>query len=113
MKITSGTDFNIALDSKGRMWSWGLNNYGQLGNTSMLINTKPKMIYIPANRVINDVSCGENFCLATTTEGEVLSWGCGCYGQLGQGTKQDLGAPKTIPVDFKVKNISCGEAHAA
>lgn len=113
VKIVSGSEFNVALDAKGKMWSWGLNNYGQLGNTSMLTNSQPKMIHIPGNRVVTDVSCGENFCLASTSEGDVLSWGCGCYGQLGQGTKQDLGAPKLMSLNFKVKDISCGEAHAA
>jgi alpha-tubulin suppressor-like RCC1 family protein len=112
-KIVAGSDFNVAVDANGTMWSWGLNNYGQLGNTSKLVNTFPKMIYIPSGKKVTDISCGDNFCLATTKEGEVLTWGCGTYGQLGQGNTQDLSAPKILPVTFKVKSISCGEAHSA
>lgn len=113
IKVVAGSDFNVALDTSGSMWSWGLNNYGQLGNTSKLVNAYPKMIYIPNGKKIKDVTCGDNFCLATTNEGDVLSWGCGSYGQLGQGNTQDLSAPKTLPVNFRVRNISCGEAHSA
>lgn len=112
-KVVAGSDFNVALDNDGKMWSWGLNNYGQLGNTSKIINTQPKLIYLPSGKKIADVSCGDNFCLAITSERDVLSWGCGTYGQLGQGNTQDLSTPKLLPITFKVKNISCGEAHAA
>lgn len=112
-KVVAGSDFNVALDANGNMWSWGLNNYGQLGNISKLTNGQPKLIYLPSGKKIADVSCGDNFCLATTKDGEVLSWGCGTYGQLGQGNTQDLSAPKILPVSYKVKNISCGEAHSA
>lgn len=30
-KVKSGVDFNIALKSNGTVWSWGYNEYGQLG----------------------------------------------------------------------------------
>ena len=113
VKLVSGSDFNVVIDKDGVMHSWGQNNYGQLGNTSQLTNPVPKPIKSLASKKITDVTCGDNFCLALTNEGEVYSWGCGSSGQLGQGNTMDLSQPKPVPVNFKAKSISCGEAHSA
>lgn len=113
IKITSGSDFNVMLDNTGKIYSWGFNNYGQLGNTSKLINGVPKVLHVPGNKPIRDVDCGDNFCMALDTEGHAYSWGCGSSGQLGHGNTSDLSVPSLINFPKKIESISCGEAHSA
>jgi alpha-tubulin suppressor-like RCC1 family protein len=110
-EIRCGSDFNLALDDKGVVYSWGYNNYGQLGNTSKLFNPIPKPILNIVSEKVLDISCGDNFALARTAEGNVYSWGCGSHGQLGHGNSSDLSVPTKLNIDFPVKGISCGESH--
>ncbi|MBQ8043678.1 MAG: hypothetical protein IJ272_05960, partial [Clostridia bacterium] len=42
--VKSGTDFSIALKADGTVWSWGLNNYGQLGLGDNTNYNEPKQI---------------------------------------------------------------------
>jgi alpha-tubulin suppressor-like RCC1 family protein len=111
-KVVCGSEFNVAIDSAGQVYSWGLNNYGQLGNTSKLTNSTPKILHGFGGKKVIDVACGDTFCLALTSEGEVFSWGCGSSGQLGQGNSMDLSAPRKISTPWRAVSISCGEAHA-
>jgi len=42
VKVDSGGATNYAIDSTGRLWSWGLDNVGQLGNRlHPLVQLKP------------------------------------------------------------------------
>jgi len=34
IKVDAGVDFNLALTEDGKLYSWGNNDYGQLGNNS-------------------------------------------------------------------------------
>eukprot|EP01083_Nonionella_stella_P210690 762509_1 len=56
-KVFCGTYFSIALDDKGRLYSWGYNAQGQCGvgvNTKLIVS--PTLIRSPR---IKDVKCGE------------------------------------------------------
>ena len=112
-KVVSGSDFSLGLDASGKLYTWGFNNYGQLGNTNKLTNPSPKQVQLPPGKQVADIAVGDNFCLALTKDGGVLSWGCGSNGQLGHGNSQDLSAPKELAFRGKVQSIACGEAHSA
>ena len=64
--LSCGQDFIIALNSKGQVFSWGVNNNGELG----LGNNTP--IYTPQiinmNALIKKVSCGNNHSLMLTVD---------------------------------------------
>lgn len=40
-KITIGGDHSIALQNDGTVWSWGQNSWGQLGNQTKIVESKP------------------------------------------------------------------------
>ena len=112
-KVVAGAEFNLALDENGRLFSWGYNNYGQLGNSSKFASGVPKQIQMQGGRLVKDVAAGDNFSLALMETGEVMSWGCGSSGQLGHGNTSDLNMPKILDIKEEVVNVSCGENHSA
>jgi alpha-tubulin suppressor-like RCC1 family protein len=58
------------------------------------------------------VSSGLEHFVALTTRGDLYSWGCGEYGELGQGPKSSqLEVPTLIKHPTKFSSISCGYNH--
>lgn len=44
-------------------------------------------------RPIKVISCGSAHALALTDMGDLYSWGCGSYGALGFGLREDINEP--------------------
>ena len=44
-KITGGACHTIAIDKDGRVWAWGFNNNGELGDTTTLSRLTPVRVY--------------------------------------------------------------------
>ena len=71
--ISCGCSFTICVDHEGFMWSFGKNNFGQLGtgNTTNF-NVPQKIEDIPP---VLSVSCGFEHTLIITTDSNL--WSCG------------------------------------
>jgi len=97
--ITAGRAFSLALDGDGRLWAWGDNRSGQLGNGVPSHPVGPSVFtcysrgdtgtgqpfptqVALAEEVISVVAGGDH-ALALTKSGQVWSWGSNCEGQLG------------------------------
>ena len=106
-------DFTLAIDNKGKIYSWGNNSFGQLGIPSVKSINQPMQIEYLAGEDIIDISCGDNFAGAITRSGRVYTWGFGNEGQLGHGDKTDQIIPHAINFQQLPKQISCGGAHTA
>lgn len=103
LEISAGDSHTVALDSEGFLWTWGIDNYGQLGNgIGQTDRSKPeKLLYDNSGNYLprfKYVGAGESHSVAIDENGELWSWGVNYAGELGDGTK-DL---KEAPV--KVKN---------
>ena len=64
--VSCGYNFTICVDSEGFIWSFGDNNYGQLGTG----NITQKLLNIPP---VLSVSCGSYYTLIITNN----LWSCG------------------------------------
>jgi alpha-tubulin suppressor-like RCC1 family protein len=95
-QVSAGVDFTIALDSAGALYSWGANNYGQLGKgnnndgPSYPENYVPTTIDIPTGSpldgvTISSISAGREHVLVLGTNGHVYAWGSNGSGVLGKG----------------------------
>ena len=78
--IACGGRHTIALVETGEIYSWGSNQYGQLGLGDKNPNTRPQKIIISD---ITSISCGESHAVALTAKKEIYVWGSNKYGQLG------------------------------
>jgi len=84
-----GAGHTLVWTTEGDLWAFGRNGFGQLGNDSQSeMVTSP----IPVKGVgkVADAGVGRDFSVAVTEEGEVYTWGCPEYGQLGNGTNGEV-----------------------
>mmetsp|Transcript_42852 Transcript_42852/g.41172 ORF Transcript_42852/g.41172 Transcript_42852/m.41172 type:complete len:80 (-) Transcript_42852:47-286(-) len=63
------------------------------------------------------VSCGSAHMLALTDEYEMYSWGCGNYGALGFGVRNDIKIPTKLQIIQAnevqlINGIACGKYHS-
>ena len=84
----------------GNVYSFGLNNMGQLGVGSLEPNSTgtPQLVTALEGQGVTEISGGEHHSLALTADGEVFAFGRGDNNQLGfaDGTDQQL-TPRAIP----------------
>ena len=80
----AGDAHSLALDTQGRLWSWGLNNMGQLGDGSQRNRFQPRVIAQTGPYVA--LAAGAGHSLALDDQGRVWSWGDNNRGQLGRFT---------------------------
>jgi len=108
-----GYDNVTAITLAGRMFSWGNQSSGRLGNNqttnTVPVNT-PVEIASTLNKVWVKVAAGEAFILAVTEDNELYVWGEGSSGQLGTGNTTDLAVPTFLKSGFK--DVSAGYAHS-
>jgi alpha-tubulin suppressor-like RCC1 family protein len=75
------------LTPEEEVYSWGLNNDGQLGNGSIDWNDKnfqslPKKVEGFSKGKVTAISCGEYYSMALTENGRVYSWGVKFFGTI-------------------------------
>jgi len=104
----------MALDDEGKVYVWGNNGNGQLGDGGLKNTNEPILVESLQYEKIVDISAGDNYSGVVTDKGEVYIWGFGNEGQLGHGDKSDQFLPRKVTnLGQKVKNIVCGGAHTA
>jgi len=82
-KISAGIgEHSLALKTDGTLWSWGVNNYGQLGEGTTKDRNTPTQIGTDTNWI--QVSAGGLHSHAIKTDGTLWSWGGNTNGQLGK-----------------------------
>ena len=74
----------LALRKDGTLWSWGDNEYGQLGLVDTYAHEVPTQVGTASNWAA--VSSGGLCSLALKTDGSLWSWGDNEYGELGIGS---------------------------
>uniref|UniRef100_A0A8C5MLC3 HECT and RLD domain containing E3 ubiquitin protein ligase 3 n=1 Tax=Leptobrachium leishanense TaxID=445787 RepID=A0A8C5MLC3_9ANUR len=84
--VACGQSHNLALNEQGQIFSWGAGNEGQLGHSSTEPSISvPRLIKKLSQQTIQQVSCGNQHCLALGDDGQLYSWGQNSHGQLGLG----------------------------
>ena len=100
---------NILVKEDGTLWTWGNNNYGQLG----LNNITYKFIPIQVGNVSTWISTttGTDFCLAVKADGTLWAWGRNQYGQLGDNTVITRSSPIQIGTIGTWLSVAAGNYH--
>ncbi|XP_054158466.1 RCC1 and BTB domain-containing protein 2-like [Oppia nitens] len=102
----------IALTAGGQLWTWGENDFGQLGLGTFDATHTPKLIQRLASKRVVTVSCGNRHSLALTTDGELFGWGRNTFGQIGDMTYCWRVFPTRVALNEPVRDISCGKCHS-
>lgn len=94
-------EHSLAVRADGRVFAWGANESGQLGNDSNISSNIPVQVHGVNNAGmlshIVEVSGGAATSLAVSSIGKVYAWGDNTAGQIGDGTK----IPRKFPVHVK------------
>ena len=72
-QIAASNGFSLSLKPDGRVWSWGSNNYGQLGDGTTANKTAPGLVSSLSGVIAID--CGIEHSLALKSDGTVWAWG--------------------------------------
>lgn len=100
--MAAGGSHSLALDSNGRVWAWGDNGWGQLGNGSTSPSSTPGVAPFRLCRgpcpTFTAVAAGIQHSLALTSGGTVLAWGDDQFGELGNGTTSNTPTTAVIQV---------------
>lgn len=88
----------ICLKEEGTVWSWGFNDWGQVGDGNNDYRESPVQVKGLDN--ILSVDAGVGHAIALRNDGTIWTWGSNIYGQLG------VGASAWVKSPVKVANIS-------
>ena len=76
---------SLVLSSKGVIWAWGDNSFGQVGDGTTQDRATAVLVKGFDNTVIQSVAAGGYHSLALDNSGNVYSWGSNMSGELGNG----------------------------
>jgi alpha-tubulin suppressor-like RCC1 family protein len=117
-QIAAGADFGLALGTNGKLYAWGANDSGQLGNgttTNSLVPVPVSAGAIPAGATITQFAAGYADAALLSASGKVYTWGYGSDGALGDGSTSNSPVPVAvsagaIPAGTTITAISAGDA---
>jgi alpha-tubulin suppressor-like RCC1 family protein len=91
-QVSAGAEHACAVKSDGRLFCWGSNSYGQLGNGSNQDSPVPVQEYTSASDW-KQVSAGSSHTCALKDNGRIFCWGSGDSGELGNASNSDSSVP--------------------
>ena len=91
LHISAGSWYVLAIDTSGNAWTWGRNDYGQLGNNTVNDQILPVKVFASSQSTNSagpwlnamQISAGHCSSFAIGMNGNAYAWGWNAYGQLG------------------------------
>uniref|UniRef100_A0A914Z514 HECT domain-containing protein n=1 Tax=Panagrolaimus superbus TaxID=310955 RepID=A0A914Z514_9BILA len=110
--VACGSKHTVVLTTEGRVFAFGNNAQGQLGDWRRedVVNV-PKIVSELLGTTITGVSCGGRFTFAISN-GIVYAFGLNNTGQLGIGNRKNSGAPTIVKDISNVKAVYGGYEHS-
>jgi len=112
LESSVGYAHTAGITTDNKIWTWGLNNNGQLGDNSIINKSSPVLI----DSLIgwSQVLCGYNTTAAIKFDGSLWLWGCNAYGNLGDNTIFNRSLPvQTLCAGNNWLKASVGSGHTA
>jgi alpha-tubulin suppressor-like RCC1 family protein len=117
VKVAASPSHTMALTEEGKLYTWGRNQFGQLGHDDTKDQYFPKLVDIQFVYFV-DMAGGYFHSVAISDEGDIWTWGHGGNGRLGHGGTEDVKRPKLVElpdVDIKsaprFKLVAAGDHH--
>ena len=120
-QISTGPSYHTCvIASDNKIYCWGSNNYGQLGNNSTANSGVPvavNMTGVLAGKTIKQMSVGTYNTCVIASDDKVYCWGSNAYGQVGNNSLTDSNVPVAVNTTGvlagkTIKQISVGHYRA-
>jgi alpha-tubulin suppressor-like RCC1 family protein len=92
-RVSAGDGFTAILKSDGTVWTWGGNDFGQLGDGTFSDRSTPVQVLGLSNVVY--IAARDYHVLAIKSDGTIWAWGSGGNGELGNDELVDKNTPRT------------------
>ena len=99
LAMSTSSDGGLALTSDGKVFTWGANSSGQLGNNTTQSSSVPVKVDTSgalAGKTVVAIAKGWGFSLALTSDGQVFAWGNNSNGQLGNNSTTSSSVPVAV-----------------
>ena len=112
-QVAGGFLSTAAIKTDGTLWTWGYNNYGQLGDNTKTHRSSPIQT-IAGGTNWKQVAGGTYHTACIKTDGTLWTWGYNSQGQLGDNTVADKSSPvQTVAGGTNWKLVAGGYYHTA
>ena len=102
--LGAGSQGSLALTGEGKVFVWGSNQYGQLGDGTMDTSDHPVPTEVPG--LVAGSIAGANYTvLARKLDGTVVAWGQNNNGQVGNGTQTTAPTPTPVLVSVAADGV--------
>jgi alpha-tubulin suppressor-like RCC1 family protein len=102
----AGGDHSLAVGSDGKLYAWGVNSNGELGDGTTTASSTPVVVSLPGGVTATAVAAGAAHSVALGSDGHVYDWGYNGFGQLGNGTTTDSSTPIQVTLPGGVSPIA-------
>ncbi len=111
VQISLGAGHTCAIRRDNTLWCWGQNNSGQLGHGDN--HDGPRYAErVTAIDDVQQVSTGFHHTCAIRVGGDVLCWGHGSFGTLGDGEASNATSPVEVELPEPAIDIAAGRFHS-
>ena len=100
----------MALTRDGKVFAWGCNGYGRLGDGTRRYRSTP--VAVQDIEDVISISAGYYHSMALTRDGKVFAWGSNGNGQLGDRTSENRSTPVAVQDLEDMFSISAGGEHS-
>ena len=118
ISISASGNHVLLMDNKQRLWAWGSNQFGQLGDGTYTDRNRPVLVDLTSlgSSKIMEVSAGGGHTIALDDQGRLWAWGNNLEGALGDGTRTNQTTPVLVDIaplnGSKVVHAAAGTSHS-
>jgi alpha-tubulin suppressor-like RCC1 family protein len=109
--VDAGDYFACGRRANGRLYCWGENAYGQLGNGNQTADQQTPSLVQGGITDWASVSAGGSHTCGIRQGGQLLCWGDGEEGQRGGGDTTQAQTTPLVVSDFRWSQVSAGTSH--
>ncbi|XP_064868559.1 probable E3 ubiquitin-protein ligase HERC1 isoform X2 [Oncorhynchus nerka] len=113
-QVACGLNHTVAVSADGMMvWAFGDGDYGKLGLGNSTAKSSPQKVDVLCGLGIKKVSCGTQFSVVLTKDGNVYTFGQDRLIGLPEGRARNHNRPQVVPAlsDVFIQDVAVGAEH--
>jgi alpha-tubulin suppressor-like RCC1 family protein len=112
ISLSAGYRNSVGLRANGTVWTWGRNQFGELGDTTTVSKNSPVDV-VGGITDWTSISMGKFHTLATRANGTLWGWGRNGGGYIGDGSTSNRSSPVAVLGGFTDwVSVSSGSSHS-